>query len=89
VPRVRLASFDPQMIAKYQCRFQGLDEKIISMYARGMITRGIAGDLRAISAGSRFHRIRTVRWPMRCSTMTPLGSRVRWNTLSEQPRGGV
>ena len=36
VPRDRAASFDPQLIAKYQRRFPGFDEKIVSMYARGM-----------------------------------------------------
>ena len=41
VPRDRQASFDPQLIAKYQRRFPGFDEKIVSMYARGMSTREI------------------------------------------------
>ena len=41
VPRDRLSSFDPQLIAKYQRRFPGFDEKIVSMYARGMSTREI------------------------------------------------
>ncbi len=45
VPRDRLATFDPQLIAKYQRRFPGFDEKIVSMYARGMSTREIAGHL--------------------------------------------
>ena len=45
VPRDRQASFDPQLIAKYQRRFPGLDEKIVSRYARGMSTREIAGHL--------------------------------------------
>ena len=45
VPRDRQASFDPQLIAKYQRRFPGFDEKIISMYARGMSTREIVGHL--------------------------------------------
>ena len=36
VPRDREASFDPQLIPKYQRRFPGFDEKIVSMYARGM-----------------------------------------------------
>jgi putative transposase len=40
VPHDRQASFDPQLIAKYQRRFPGFDDKIISMYARGMSTRG-------------------------------------------------
>jgi putative transposase len=45
VPRDRHGSFDPQLIAKYQRRFLGFDEKIVSMYARGMGTREIAGHL--------------------------------------------
>lgn len=45
VPRYRQASFDPQLIAKYQRRFTGFDDKIISMYARGMSTREITGHL--------------------------------------------
>jgi putative transposase len=46
VPRDRLSTFDPQLIAKYQRRFPGFDEKIVSMYARGMSTREIQGHLR-------------------------------------------
>jgi len=45
VPRDRQSSFDPQLIAKYQRRFPGFDDKIISMYARGMSTREIVGHL--------------------------------------------
>ena len=48
VPRDRLSSFDPQLIAKYQRRFPGFDNKIISMYARGMTTREIQGHLREL-----------------------------------------
>ena len=48
VPRDRQSSFDPQLIAKYQRRFPGFDEKIISMYARGMSTREIVGHLREL-----------------------------------------
>jgi putative transposase len=48
VPRDRQASFDPQLIAKYQRRFPGFDDKIVSMYARGMSTREIAGHLREL-----------------------------------------
>src|ERR1041385_1634268 len=46
VPRDRQARFDPQLIAKYQRRFPGFDDKIVSMYARGMSTREIVGHLR-------------------------------------------
>ncbi len=48
VPRDRLSTFDPLLIAKYQRRFPGFDEKIISMYARGMSTREIQGHLREL-----------------------------------------
>jgi putative transposase len=46
VPRDRAGTFDPQLIAKYQRRFPGFDEKIVSMYARGMTVREIQGHLR-------------------------------------------
>ncbi|MCW2242333.1 putative transposase [Azospirillum canadense] len=48
IPRDRQASFDPQLIAKYQRRFPGFDDKIISMYARGMSAREIVGHLREL-----------------------------------------
>src|SRR3954453_16320250 len=48
VPRDRRATFDPQLIAKYQRRFPGFDDKLISMYARGMSTREIVGHLREL-----------------------------------------
>lgn len=48
VPRDRQATFDPQLIAKYQRRFPGFDDKIVSMYARGMSTREIQGHLREL-----------------------------------------
>src|SRR3546814_18110598 len=46
VPRDRHGRFDPQLIAKYQRRFPGFDDKIVSTYARGMSTREISGHLR-------------------------------------------
>jgi putative transposase len=48
VPRDRSASFEPQLIAKYQRRFPGFDQKIVSMYARGMSVREIQGHLREL-----------------------------------------
>jgi putative transposase len=47
-PRDREGSFEPQMIAKHQTRFDGFDDKIISMYSRGMTTREIQGHLEEI-----------------------------------------
>src|SRR3954467_4279293 len=48
VPRDRQATFDPQLIAKYQRRFPGFDDTVVSMYARGMSTREIQGHLREL-----------------------------------------
>ncbi len=48
VPRDRNATFEPQLIRKNQTRFDGFDEKIISLYARGMTTREIQGHLQEI-----------------------------------------
>jgi putative transposase len=40
-PRDRKSRFEPQLVAKNQRRLQGLDEKIIALYAGGMTTREI------------------------------------------------
>ena len=45
VPRDRAASFEPKIVKKGQRRFDGFDDKIISMYARGMSVREIRGHL--------------------------------------------
>src|SRR5246127_5773639 len=47
-PRDRKATFDPKIVAKGQTRWTGFDDKIISMYARGMSTREIQGHLEEI-----------------------------------------
>src|ERR1700684_918461 len=47
-PRDRNGSYEPKIIGKGQTRFAGFDDKIISMYARGMSTREIAGHLQEI-----------------------------------------
>ena len=45
IPRDRAGTFDPKLIAKYQRQFPDFDDKIISMYARGMSVREIRGHL--------------------------------------------
>lgn len=45
VPRDRAGTFEPRLIAKGQTRFDGFDDKIISLYARGMTVREIQGHL--------------------------------------------
>lgn len=48
VPRDRNSDFEPQIIKKNQTRFDGFDDKIISLYARGMSTRDIQSQLEEI-----------------------------------------
>jgi putative transposase len=48
VPRNRNSEFEPQLVKKGQTRFDGLDEKIISLYSRGMTQREIQGHLEEI-----------------------------------------
>jgi putative transposase len=48
VPRDREGQFEPRIVAKHQRRFDGFDDKILSMYARGMTTREIQGHLQEI-----------------------------------------
>jgi putative transposase len=47
-PRDRNATFEPQIVAKNQTRWTGFDDKILSMYARGMSTRDIEAHLKEI-----------------------------------------
>ena len=41
IPRDRHGSFEPQLIPKHQTRWTGFDDKIISLYSRGMTVREI------------------------------------------------
>jgi putative transposase len=47
-PRDRQATFEPKIIGKRQTYWTGFDDKILSMYARGMRTREIQGHLEEI-----------------------------------------
>lgn len=46
IPRDRNGEFSPQLIPKGQTRFNGFDDKILSLYVRGMSTRDIAEQLK-------------------------------------------
>jgi hypothetical protein len=62
VPRDRQARFEPHLVQKGQTRLEGFDEKILTLYARGMTTRvdrsrcpgpaGPCGESRAQSGGA-------------------------------------
>src|SRR3954449_3040109 len=45
LPRDRAGTFEPKLIAKGQTHFDGFDDKILSLYARGMTVREIQGHL--------------------------------------------
>jgi putative transposase len=45
IPRDRDGSFEPQLVAKHQTRWTGFDDKILSLYARGMTVREIQSHL--------------------------------------------
>lgn len=45
MPRDRHGSFEPQLIPKHQTRWADFDDKIISLYARGMTVREIQAHL--------------------------------------------
>ena len=49
-PRDRNGTFEPKIVAKSQTRWTGFDDKILSMYARGMTTREIQAHLQEIYA---------------------------------------
>ena len=45
VPRDRNGEFEPKLIPKYQRDVSGIEEKVLSLYARGMSTRDIHDQL--------------------------------------------
>lgn len=48
VPRDRNGEYEPQIIEKYQRNADGLEEKILSLYAHGMSTRDIQEQIKAL-----------------------------------------
>ncbi len=55
VPRDRNGEFEPKLVPKYQRDISGIEEKVISLYARGMSTRDIHDQLKE---------------PLRCGTLS-------------------
>ncbi|MBN1009233.1 IS256 family transposase, partial [Amphritea pacifica] len=47
-PRDRDGSFEPKLVKKQQTRFTSMDDKILSLYAKGMTTREIVATFKEI-----------------------------------------
>jgi len=56
-PRDREGSFEPQIVKKNQRRFDGFDDKILSLYAKGMTTRDIQSTLQELYAVEVSHSL--------------------------------
>ena len=52
VPRDRSGTFEPQLVKKRQRRLEGFDDKVIALYARGLVPAISRGNLKS-SMGSR------------------------------------
>jgi len=51
IPRDRKGEFEPQLVRKYQTDITGIEDKIISMYAKGMTVRDIQSHIEEIYGG--------------------------------------
>jgi putative transposase len=57
VPRDRAGTFEPLLIGKHERRFEGFDDKILALYARGMTVReiqGYLGEMYAVEVSADF-----------------------------------
>ena len=50
VPRDRTSEFEPVLVKKGQTRFDGFEDKILAVYARGMTPRDIPAQLPELEA---------------------------------------
>ena len=71
-PRDRDGSFEPKIVRKHQRHFEGFDEKILAMYARGHSVRDIEAHLEEIygvkvSRGLIYGRSPTRSWTTRAN----------------------
>ena len=67
IPRDREGSFEPELIRKGQTRIDGIDDKIIGLYAAGLSTRDIR-DQTNLSGHTQFREKGTLRQRMGCGT---------------------
>ncbi|ATB60868.1 Xax1 transposase (plasmid) [Xanthomonas citri pv. fuscans] len=82
IPRDRHGSFAPQLIPKHQTRWAGFDDKILSLYARGMTVREIQSHLEEMYGTEVFGHLRVQR-PLH----QPLGQLLEQAVLADQILG--
>ena len=56
-PRDRAGSFEPQLVQKRQVRLAGMEDKILSLYAKGMTTRDIEDALKDLYGVTISHTV--------------------------------
>jgi len=64
VPRDRSATFEPQIVKKRQRRLSGVDEIVLSLYAKGLTTREISAHFAEIYGASRLECVRSGPTPV-------------------------
>jgi hypothetical protein len=82
VPRDRDGSFEPQIVRKLQRRLTGVDEIVLSLYAKGLTT-GRSAPTSPRSTAPRSARRRCRGSPTRCWRRWPSGPT---GTVATQPR---
>lgn len=71
IPRDRVGSFEPQLVGKYQRRLPGFDDKIISLYARGMTVREIQSHIQEIYQADKTHPTVGAMWERNWAEIIP------------------
>jgi hypothetical protein len=59
VPRDRAGTFEPQIVKKRQRRLNGVDEMVLSLYAKGLTTGEISAHFAEICGASAYWRSRS------------------------------
>ena len=65
VPRDRAATFEPQIVKKRQRRLSGIDEVVLSLYAKGLTTGEISAHFAERSTTHQYPRRRSAGSPTR------------------------
>ena len=84
VPRDRDGTFEPQIVRKRQRRLSGVDEMVLSLYAKGLTTGEISAHFAEIY-GAQVSKETISRPPTRCSRRCRPGSRRGCGIAGSEP----